>query len=202
MKKLGYIVTKSRINGVVDHIGIVDDISKVEDPTLPILLIGYNNAKKRYGESFSILSKSIYPNEFWTFGKMERRVEYDRDLSNFCQYVIDKSISDLEYHYIDIFTVSYSMVKKLILLLHSSDPCYIYLCGFMIYIYDGNGKIYGLSTKIMKYAKIDIDRIYRMLYKCESNVVRTSDSFVNSNMKKVLNNKRYAMAYFISMLED
>ena len=56
MKKLGYIVSKRKINNIVDFVGLVDDVSKIEDPTKPFIIVGLNEVKDL--PNFSILNKS------------------------------------------------------------------------------------------------------------------------------------------------
>jgi len=96
MKKLGYIVSKRKINNLVDFVGVIDDVSKVEDPTKPFLIVGLEEAKK-VSPNFSILNKMLDIDVFWTFGKTERRVDYERDLDKFYDYVLNKSIENTKY---------------------------------------------------------------------------------------------------------
>ena len=200
MKKLGYIVSKRKINNAEDYVGVVDDVSKVEDPTKPIIIIGLEEAKK-VSPNFSILNKMLDIDVFWTFGKTERRVDYERDLDKFYDYVLNKSIENIKYYYINILTIKYNKIKKLLNIINSKEKKYIYTSNDMIYIYYNNN-ILGISLKILKYININIKKIYKILYSNKNNIIYNNDSFLTSKMRKVINNKKYVIPYFISILEE
>lgn len=201
MKKLGYIVSKRLIKNVLDFVGVVDEISKVEDPTKPILIIGIEEARK-ITENFNILNKKINNNIFWTFGKTERRVDYEKDLDIFYDYVLNNSINDIKYYYVDILNIKLNKIKKILNIINSIEKKYIYINNDMIYLYNNNKYILGISIKILKYIKINIKNIYKILYRNKSNIIYTNDSFLTTKMKKIINNKKYVIPYFISILEE
>ena len=94
MQKLGTIVSKRAIKDVVGFVEVVKDMESVNDSTKPILVIGLEEAKKQ-GKEFSILNKRLDNNLFWTFGKTERRTDHERDIQNFYEYVLNKSIKNI-----------------------------------------------------------------------------------------------------------
>ncbi len=199
MKKLGYIVSKRKINNIVDFVGLVDDVSKIEDPTKPFIIVGLNEVKDL--PNFSILNKKLDENKFWTFGKTERRVDYERDLEYFYEYVLDKEISNIKYYYINILNIKYTRIKSLINIINSNEKKYIYISNDMIYLYYKN-YILGISIKILKYINIDIKKVFRKLYRNKSNIIYNTDSFLTTEMKRVITNKKYVIPYFISILEE
>lgn len=199
MKKLGYIVSKRKINNIVDFVGLVDDVNKIEDPTKPFIIVGLNEVKDL--PNFSILNKKLDENKFWTFGKTERRVDYERDLENFYEYVLDKEISNIKYYYINILNIKYTRIKSLINIINSNEKKYIYISNDMIYLYYKN-YILGISIKILKYINIDIKKVFRKLYRNKSNIIYNIDSFLTTEMKRVITNKKYVIPYFISILEE
>lgn len=200
MKKLGYIVSKKKIKNVVDFVGVVNSVEDIDDPTKPFIIIGLNEAKE-ISPNFSILNKVLDVDVFWTFGKTEKRTEHERDLENFYKYVLDKSINNIKYYYINILNLKYNKIKKLYNIIISSDRKYIYTSNDMLYIfYDNN--ILGISLRILKYIKIDIKKIFRLLYKNKNNIIYNTDSFLTNEMKKVITNKKYVIPYFISILEE
>ena len=99
MQILGSIVTKRKINNIVGFVEVVNDISKVSDPTKPILIVGLSEAKK-FNPNFSILEKSFGEGIFWTYGRTEKRNEHEEDLQAFYDYVLDSAIKDKKYYYI------------------------------------------------------------------------------------------------------
>lgn len=200
MKKLGYIVSKRKINNVVDFVGVVKSVEDIDDPTKPFIIVGLDEAKN-IAKDFSILNKVLDKDVFWTFGKTERRTEHERDLEKFYNYVIDKSLNDIKYYYVNILNIRYNKIKNLINIINSNEKKYIYTSNDMIYIYYNN-IILGISLRIIKYINIDIKKIFKLLYKNKSNIIYNTDSFLTSEMKKVIINKKYVVPYFISMLEE
>lgn len=200
MKKLGYIVSKRKINNVVDFVGVVKSVEDIDDPTKPFIIVGLDEAKN-IAKDFSILNKVLDKDVFWTFGKTERRTEHERDLEKFYNYVIDKSLNDIKYYYVNILNIRYNKIKNLINIINSNEKKYIYTSNDMIYIYYNN-IILGISLRIIKYINIDIKKIFKLLYKNKNNIIYNTDSFLTSEMKKVIINKKYVVPYFISMLEE
>ena len=117
MEKLGYIVSTSKIKGLDDFVGLVNDVS-LADPTKPILIVGLENAKK-YSDNFSILNKKLSENVFWTFKKTEKREFYERDVEEFSKYIIQNVLNTIKYYYINIITLRYSKIKRLYNILFS-----------------------------------------------------------------------------------
>ena len=94
MRKLGTIVSKRKINDVVGFVEVVNDITEVNNPTKPILVIGLNEAKK-LKEDFCILEKELDKDLFWTFGKTEKRNDHEKDIDKFYEYILNKEIENI-----------------------------------------------------------------------------------------------------------
>ena len=127
MKILGSIVSKRKIKDVVGFVEVVNDISKVSDPTKPILIVGLSEAKKLIS-NFSILEKSVGGDIFWTYGRTEKRDEHEFDLKSFYDYVLESAIKDIKYYYVNLLTIKLNSVKKLINILNNLHelllPCF------------------------------------------------------------------------------
>ena len=201
MKKLGYIVSKRKIKNIVDFVGLVNSVEDIEDSTKPFIIIGLEEAKE-IAPNFSILNKVLDTDVFWTFGKTERRTEHERDLENFYKYVLDKSIKDIKYYYINILNLKYNKIKKLLEIINSNEKKYIYTSNDMIYIYYNKNIIIGISLRIIKYINIDIKKIFKILYRNKNNIIYNTDSFLTQEMKRVISNKKYVIPYFMSILEE
>lgn len=200
MKKIAYIITNNqKIKNNKEYIGVVDSIKKTT-PDTPILYVGLENARKNI-EDFSILNRNPKNNVFWTFGRREKRNEYEKDLINFNNYVI-KNLSDkIVYHYINPLLLNRRKIYKLLNLLNENRfDKYFYVENGMIYCYFEN-KVIGFSTKILKYAyNIDEDRIIRLI---KRNMNNHLFYFNNENiraLKKILpENNTYLISFFISL---
>ena len=199
MKKLGTIISKRAIKDVVGFVEVVKDIESVSDPTKPILIIGMEEAKKQ-GKDFSILNRKLDQNTFWTFGKTERRTDHERDIQKFYEYVLNKSIFNIKYYYINIFKLRYNKIKNLINLLLNDNKKFIYINNNIIYIYYNN-YILGLSLTMTEYMGINREKIIRKIRSNKNNVVYFHSSFLDGKMKEIGNKKNYILPYFMSLQE-
>ena len=200
MKKIGYIVSKRKINDVLDFVEVVNSIDDIDDPTKPFLIIGMNEAKKNC-KDFSILEKKIDKHIFWTFNKTERRTDYEKDLDSFYNFVLEYNINNIKYYYINILKLKYNKIKKLLNIINNKDKKYIYISNNMIYIYYNNN-ILGISLAITEYIGISSKKIISKLKNNKKNIIFTNDSFLNYRMKKILTNKRYIVPYFMSISSE
>lgn len=200
MQKLGTIVSKRAIKDVVGFVEVVKDMESVNDSTKPILVIGLEEAKKQ-GKEFSILNKRLDSNLFWTFGKTERRTDHERDIQNFYEYVLNKSIKNIKYYYINIFKLRYNKVKKLLDIIYNTNKKYIYINNDIIYIYYNN-YILGISLTMTDYMGVDRKKIIRKLRQNKYNIVYYHNTFLDEKMKEIANKKQYILPYFMSLQED
>lgn len=186
MEKLGYIVSKRKINDVRDYIGVVNDV-KLADPNKPMLIIGFEVAKK-YSSNFSILDKKLSDNVFWTFNKTESRDDYENDIKKFYKHVIEDAIKRIPYFYVNILTLKYQKVKKIYNFLFNSyntENKYIYMSNGMVYLLY-NASILGFSLKIMKYCGIDIDKLINKLKEKENIIIYEDDCYLIKRLKRIL----------------
>lgn len=198
MEELGYIISKRCSKDTPIFVECVHHIDDVADSTKPYLIVGYKNAKEILGDKFNILNKRIDDKHFWTFSKTEKRADYERDTNLFYDCIISDLISDLKYYYLNIFSMSLAKKKKLVEILQSNENKYIYICDGMIYVYY-NGYVMGISLKVCKYCNLNCKKIISRLYKNKSNIIITDNSFLDERIKNAVQNKKYAMAYFISL---
>ena len=142
MEKLGYIVSKRQIRGLRGFVECVDDVSKA-DSTKPMLLVGIDVAKA-YSKDFSMVEKRLADNVFWTYGKTEKRVEYEKDIDKFYKFIIDDILDNIKYYYINILNLKYSKIKELYNILFNDEKKYIYLSNGMLYILFKENGILGI----------------------------------------------------------
>ena len=58
------------------------------DYSLPTLIVGKHNAKEIIGENnLQYLNRKVNDNLFWTFGKTERRDEFEKDVKKFNELI-------------------------------------------------------------------------------------------------------------------
>ncbi len=113
MGALGYIVSKNKIKEKFSFIEVVSEYEMIKDKDKPILIVGLEEARK-HASSFSIIEKKLGDNLYWTFGKREKKIDYDKDIEKFQEFVINKYINSIEYHYINLLKLSLKSIKRLI----------------------------------------------------------------------------------------
>ena len=187
---LGYIVSDKKIKNVDGFVVQVDDIS-LADPTKPILIVGWENAKKdpRYS---SILDKQLSENVFWTFSKTESRADFEEDLKIFYNYIYGHILNNILYNNINIFKLKYNKIKKLLNIIKNKN---IYLSNNLLYI-PHEGNILGLSLSILEYCNIPREKIFKKLDELGVNIIEDNNKLI-FKLSKQLGNKKYAIPYFI-----
>ena len=202
MKKIAYIITNnSKIKNNKEYIGVVDNIKKAT-PNTPILIIGLENARKII-PNFSILNRNPEKDLFWTFGKREKRNEYEKDLKDFNEYIINSLTEKIKYYYINPLTLNKKKIFKLLRLVYDNRfDKYFYIENGMLYCYFDN-KIIGISIKIINYAySINEKRIINLI-KCNqlNHLMFYYDEKIKNFKKIISNQKTYLMSFLVSLIE-
>ena len=195
MKTIGYIVTDRKLNDIEGFVEQVNDYSEA-DPTKPILIIGWQNAKTFEGYN-NILDRKLGDKLFWTFKKSESRYEFEQDLKKFYAFVRNNILNNLEYYYIDIFKLKYSKLKKLYNIFNSDDRKNIYINNGLIYTMYNN-KVLGVSLEVLEYCGIKRDKVLSLLDSNPNNTLFYNTSRGLNKLSRFLGNKKYAIPYFIS----
>ena len=194
---LGYIVSSRKIKGLNAFVECVNDIS-LADTSKPVLIVGINKAKEYGKDNFSILKKEIAENVYWTYNKTEKRDIFEKDIENFQKLIIFNIINNINYYYVNIIKLNYTRIKNLYNILFSSNKNYIYINKDMIYINYNSNNVLGISLKILEYCGIKKEKIIDKIKSFENNVFYNSD-FKWISLLKYIDNKKYAIPYFISI---
>ena len=196
MKVLGYIITDRKMNDIEGFVEQVKDYTEA-DPTKPILIVGWDNARLHSGYK-SILEKELEPGVFWTFKKSESRSEFEQDLNKFYKYIYNNILNSINYYYIDILTLGYNKLKKLYSIFNSSKRKNIYISDGILYtMYKGN--VLGVSLDVLEYCGIKRDKVLALLSSNPGNRIYDNSSKWMIKLGKYLDNKKYAIPYFISV---
>ena len=197
MEILGYIVSKSKVSDVLPYIKVVSSFNTIEDKTKPILIIGLEEAKKR-ASSFSILEKKISDNIFWTFGKREKRIDYEKDIIMFQKFVLKSVFNNIRYYYLNVLTIKYHKLKALLHIILKDKKNTFFIDKKMIYISYDN-VIIGASVDIIEYLGLKKERIIHLLKKNKNNLIYYNDFLLNKEIKEILVDKKYMTTYFLSL---
>lgn len=198
MKTLGSIVSKRKIKDVLGFVEVVSNIGDVSDPTKPILIVGYNEAKSMT-DNFSILEHKLDDGVYWTYGKTEKRDAHENDIKLFYKEVINNAIKDIKYYFVNLFKLRYTEIKRLLNIIKNDTKKYIYIDGNMIYIYY-DGYVLGISLEMTEWLGVKREKVISLLKSNDNNVIQFSDSFLDFGVKKIISNKKYVIPYFISIV--
>lgn len=197
MEILGYIVSKSKVSDILPYIKVVNSFNLIEDKTKPILIIGLEEAKKRVS-SFSILEKRLSDNVFWTFGKREKRIDYEKDIIMFQKFVLKNVFTKIRYYYLNVLTIKYHKLKALLYIILKDKKNTFFIDKKMIYISYDN-VIIGASVDIIEYMGLKKERIINLLKKNKDNFIYYNDFSLKKEIKEILGDKKYMTTYFLSL---
>jgi len=195
MKTLGYIVTDRKLKNIDGFVEQVSDI-QMTDSTKPILIVGWKKAKQNENYT-SILEKQLGNNLFWTFSKSESRADFEEDLENFYNIIYNNILNNINYYYINIFKLKYSIIKKIYNIINSKENKNIYISNGMVYI-PHKGNVFGMSLNILEYCGIGAEKIFHRISSNPSNKIIEDNDKIVFKLAKRLGNKKYAVPYFIS----
>lgn len=160
------------------------------DNTLPTLIIGYNIAKDNI-KNFSLLRKEYTEQKiWWTFLKTEKRVDYDKDLSNFNSVIINEIVKDIKYQLIDVINLKKEEKESIWKELLSNKNKIIYnYFNKMLFIYiNENKKVYGLPLTTCRFLGNDTDKIIKKLKKNLNNYFINDFNNITVDIRRKLDN--------------
>ena len=202
MKYLGRIICKDNGNEKFPFIEIINTFNNENSITIPTLIIGKKNAEKLFGkENIHVLDKKIRENLYWTFDLYERRNDYERDLNTFRKKVIQTLIKSVKYYYFNLFTCSYTQVKKMISKLKDKEQKIAYINNEHIYLM-ADQNIYGISLKEIEYIGINREKFLKWLTANSKIKILYSDKFIDWKVKKQLNGNKYIVPYVYFLLKE
>lgn len=191
---IGKIITKSKNLDTIDFVEITSKY-EMSDNTLPTLIIGKENAEKIYGkEKIHVLDKKIEENVYWTFSKLERRNDYEKDLHSFNMKLINNLLNKVQYSYFNIFTCKYEDVKNVIIKIDTLNTNVFYITNEHLYMLLNNDVI-GISFEELKYIGIPKEKILSRIKKNKYNKIINNDYFISKNMHRYLNNNKIIVPY-------
>lgn len=200
MKEIGYIVSQHNINMKFDYVKVVKDISETEKDK-PCLIIGLSEAKKFASDNFSILNKKLSDNVFWTYWKTEKRSDYEQDVKKFYQYALDNYINKVKYVYLNVLTINYNILKRLIRYVNNDEKKYIYMCGNMIYLQCDKQNIVGISMEMCDFCGLQRKKIISKIKANKNNLIVEDIKRLSKRMQTLLQHKQYAVPYIMALEE-
>ena len=192
---IGRIISNKENIDTLDFVDVTKNIGSI-DNFIPTLIIGKKKAEEIYGkENIKVLDKKITNNVTWTFDKVERRNEYERDLKMFNDSLIKTIKKNIKYEFFNIYIEPISRIKKLISFIKSPKIKYIYIFNDHIYMYYNN-IVYGISLSDIQYLGINKNRILRLLNSNSSNIIVENHDFLSKKMRQIIKEDKILIPYF------
>jgi hypothetical protein len=191
---IGRIISNKENIDTLDFVDVTENIGSI-DNFIPTLIIGKKKAEEIYGkENIKVLDKKITNNVSWTFDKVERRNEYERDLKAFNDSLIKTIKKNIKYEFFNIYIEPISRIKKLISFIKSPKIKYIYIFNDHIYMYYKN-IVYGISLSDIQYLGINKNRILRLLNSNSSNIIVENNDFLTKKMRQIIKEDKILIPY-------
>ena len=191
---IGRIISNKENIDTLDFVDVTKNIGSI-DNFIPTLIIGKKKAEEIYGkENIKVLDKKITNNVTWTFDKVERRNEYERDLKMFNDSLIKTIKKNIKYEFFNIYIEPISRIKKLISFIKSPKIKYIYIFNDHIYMYYNN-IVYGISLSDIQYLGINKNRILRLLNSNSSNIIVENHDFLSKKMRQIIKEDKILIPY-------
>lgn len=196
MRHLGYIISDKEIVNLPFFIQCrkMDDFTLIKSIKAPLLIIGFDNAKKCLGEKFDILNrKDCDECVRWTFKKTEKRTLYEDDLVSFYSFVIETYKNSIPYYYINPFKLTFSSMRGMINFMKNGKEKKILTYRGMIYIYGGE-YVLGIFEESISKLNINKDRVLKWFGKFNGCILsEMNNRTYSSEIRKYLGKNYYLL---------
>lgn len=170
MKYIANILTNSNIT---ENLYNVTNKKSELIKGIPTLVIGWEFCKKNYDTS-NIIEHKIDDLTYWTFGKREKRDQYEEFFAWFKDFSYRRFIDSIKYRFINVITEKNNGKDTFYGLFNNEKP-FSYLDSDMIYIVKPNDSVvYGVSLRDFNYIGVDSEKIIKFIYR-NSNIVSAKD---------------------------
>ena len=174
-----------------DYLKKCHDISEA-DPSVPTLIVGIERAKALIRE-FNILNHTYDNNIFWTYGKRERRDEYDEAIKSFIKTCVSKICEPVTYEFLDFIDFDKEKLKKFCEYINNDTYKILYNdYNRTLFIYDTvSKKVYGISLQLLEYIGRDKYKFLKWVSNSKGNILLTDMKFIPKDIIRIIDNERY-----------
>jgi hypothetical protein len=143
---------------------------------LPTLIIGFDVTDKLF-PNYDVGKTKVADNIYWTTKRTENRDKNNLEVEWFKYFVYHELIKDINYLFIDPIQYGKKSLLKIFRKLYSIPNKITYQHADMLYVY-GDGLIFGIDLKLLKYIGLDTIRIKDKIIKLSSVFLGGSDIFI------------------------
>lgn len=161
------------------------------DDTLPTLIIGYDLAKK-YINGFNILKKYYKEqNIYWTFKRTERGIDYENDIKEFYNTVINDFCKKNRYLFVDIIGLKIYEAKKMIKFIKSDENKLVFNeNNRFLYVYcEKYQTVFGFSLSTSRFFGVNSNKIVKMIKDNPNNEFVYDFTNIPNNVKHIIGEK-------------
>ena len=199
MRKIGNIITTSKMPDYTRLFNVVDDIDDA-DRSIPTIIIGVQNAREELDNKFNVLDKCYDGGMmWWTYRKNERRADFEDDMSAFVKFCVEKVAKSIEYVYVDIPNIGVNGVKRFIRYIDNGDMklCHVTNGDSFMFIYDEKKSMsFGLSLSLCEYVGVKAEKVIDRVRRNKNNVIIDNFSKVNNLVRRYINEYEYCKCVF------
>lgn len=199
MRKIGNIITTSKMPDYTRLFNVVDDIDDA-DRSIPTIIIGVQNAREELDNRFNVLDKCYDSGMlWWTYRKNERRADFEDDMSAFVKFCVEKVAKSIEYVYVDIPNIGINGVKRFIRYIDNGNIklCHVTNGDSFMFIYDEKKSMsFGLSLSLCEYVGVKAEKVIDRVRRNKNNVIIDNFSKVNNLVRRYVNEYEYCKCVF------
>jgi len=192
-KYIGNIIVNNlnyKIDKCFNKLKLLDDVNN----DLPTLIIGLEKARNSISD-FNILKREYGDNKtlWWTLSKMEKRVDYDKNIIDFYNFCINNILKGIKYKNIDLINIKYNEAKEYIRFIRNNRKKFYYIDnGKFIFVYDTESdvkdkNIYGISLSTAEFLGINKKNIIELVKNNNRNIELRNFYSIPNNVRKMIN---------------
>lgn len=197
--KIANIVSTNQIN-VSQDFNVVESMDQIIHG-LPTLIIGFDVTDKLF-PNYDVGKTKVADNIYWTTKRTENRDKNNIEIEWFKYFVYHELIKDINYLFADPIQYRKKSLFKILRKIYTTKNKITYQHDDMLYIY-GDGFIFGVDLKLLKYIGLDVVKIKDKIIKASSVFLRDTDIFIEyKNIIEDLENQVRFLPYLYSIRNE
>jgi hypothetical protein len=197
--KFANIVTKTQIN-VSQDFNVVESMDEIIHG-LPTLIIGFDLTDKLF-PNYDVGEIKVTDNIYWTTKRTENRDKHNFEFEWFKFFVYHELVKNINYVFLDPIQYKKKSLLKILKKIYNLKNKITYQHNDMLYIY-GDGFVFGVDLKLLKYIGLDIDKIKNKIIKLSSVFLSYDDIFIEyKNIIEDLENQVRFLPFLYSVRNE
>lgn len=197
--KFANIVTKTQIN-VSQDFNVVESMDDIIHG-LPTLIIGFDLTDKLF-PNYDVGEIKVTDNIYWTTKRTENRDKHNFEFEWFKFFVYHELVKNINYVFVDPIQYKKKSLLKILKKIYNLKNKITYHHKDMMYIY-GEGFVFGVDLKLLKYIGLNVDKIKDKIIKLSSVFLRHDDIFIEyKNIIEDLENQVRFLPFLYSVRNE